>query len=349
MKTRYIAAACLLSMGSVCYAQSSVTLYGIIDTTLRYNSHANAAGDGQYLMSDGVIYGSRWGLKGVEDLGGGAKVIFVLENGFSPANGTFLQGGREFGRQSYVGLQKDVWGTLMLGRQYTVTHDIVSSHDPFALANLAIDGYIGGNYTGARLDNTVKYRNTYGPFYVDAAYTFGNVAGSIHTSSSPAIGLGFNSGYWDIGATYQVMNDVTTAYFNLPNPASQQKVWSLTGTWDNGTTRAYFGYVGSRLDVAGYNNDTGYVAVNQKFTPAFRLTAALYYDRMRHNNESGNRWTFSPMVEYSLSKATVVYAEADYTRLSGVWTTTAAIPAFQTPFYGRNSKVGAALGIRHLF
>lgn len=349
MKVGIVALTCFLSVRIPCYAQSDVTLYGVVDTTLRYNSNANASGNAQYIMSDGVIYGSRWGVKGTDQIGGGAKATFVLENGFSLTNGSVQQGAREFGRQAFVGLQENVWGTLTFGRQYTVTHEIVSYHEPFQLALLPIVGYIGGNYTGARLDNTAKYKNAFGPFNVDAAYAFGNVAGSIHSSSSPAIGIGFHIRYWDIGATYQVMNDVTTTYFGLPNAASQQKVWSLTGTRDNGTTRAYFGYVGSRLDVAGYNNDTGYVGIDRRFTPSVHVTGAVYYDRMRHGNESGNRWTVASMVEYLLNKATVVYAEADYTKLSGVWTATAAVASFQTPFYSRTAKAGASVGIRHLF
>lgn len=329
-------------------AQSSVTLYGIVDTTLRYTSHADASGGSRIQLADGLITGDRIGFRGVEDLGGGNKAIFTLENGFSPDNGTLLQGGREFGRQAFVGLSGQ-WGTVTLGRQYTVTHVMVANHDPFALANYAPDGIVGGNYSGARLDNTVKYSGAYGPFYFATAFSFGNVPGDFHTGSSPAVGLGYGSGPWDVSATYQVMNDVTTAFYGLPIAASQQKVWSATGTYKFASTTAYFGYLGSRVDVADYRDDTGYLAANQQLSASLHLIVAGYYDHMHHADEAGNRWTGTALLDYFLSKTTDVYAEVDYTKLSGVWTRTAALPQFQTPFFGYSSQVGANLGLRHTF
>jgi predicted porin len=64
-------------------------------------------------------------LKGEEDLGGGLKAIFQLENGFDPGTGKLNQGGREFGRQAFVGLTRDQWGTVTLGRQYDPLVDMV--------------------------------------------------------------------------------------------------------------------------------------------------------------------------------------------------------------------------------
>lgn len=86
-----------LSAG-LAYGQSSVTLYGVIDTGIDYVS--NSGGKSQWSVVDGTlsgIYGSRWGLMGSEDLGGGRSVAFKLENGFNSANGQRFQGGRQFG------------------------------------------------------------------------------------------------------------------------------------------------------------------------------------------------------------------------------------------------------------
>ena len=66
------------------------------------------------------------GIKGSEDLGGGMRALFVLENGFDITNGTSGQGGRQFGRQAFVGLGSDRYGTVTLGRQYTSLDDFVS-------------------------------------------------------------------------------------------------------------------------------------------------------------------------------------------------------------------------------
>src|SRR5215813_10577971 len=111
MKKTFIAAAALGGLGAapVAHAQGSVTLYGIIDAGISYvSSSATPTGHASLIKyADGVASGSRWGVRGTEDLGGGLKTVFVLENGFSSADGTIGQGGALFGRQAYVGVSKD--------------------------------------------------------------------------------------------------------------------------------------------------------------------------------------------------------------------------------------------------
>lgn len=172
----WMCAAGALALAGTAHAQSSVTLYGLIDTSVRYTTHENANGSGKLQMAEGLLTGSRWGLRADEDLGGGRKAFAQLESGFSPDTGTSLQGGRLFGRTALVGLKGD-WGTLTLGRQYTVAHDVMSSYEAMALANVSIVGYQGGNYTGLRQDNLLKYTYTLGAWQTELAYTFGEKAG----------------------------------------------------------------------------------------------------------------------------------------------------------------------------
>src|SRR5579864_3561933 len=96
----------LLAGAGAAHAQNSVTLYGIIDTGLTYRHNVDGQ-TSQYSMSSGNLSGSRWGLKGSEDLGGGVKTIFALENGFNSSTGKLGQNSRMFGRQAYVGLQRE--------------------------------------------------------------------------------------------------------------------------------------------------------------------------------------------------------------------------------------------------
>src|ERR1700761_4199200 len=72
-----------LALSGTAYAQSSVTLYGIIDEAVRYDNHQTKTGSGSLFTmgSGGEIQGSRWGLQGTEDLGGGMAAIFQLEGG----------------------------------------------------------------------------------------------------------------------------------------------------------------------------------------------------------------------------------------------------------------------------
>jgi len=83
MKKCLLAGAALVTLTGTAHAQSSVTLYGIVDNGISYNS--NAGGHTLYKLSSGVMQGSRWGVRGIEDLGGGLKTIFALESGFDLA------------------------------------------------------------------------------------------------------------------------------------------------------------------------------------------------------------------------------------------------------------------------
>lgn len=110
------------------HAQSSVTLYGLIDAGITYTNNQN--GHSNWKETSGLVNGSRWGLRGAEDLGGGLKAIFTLENGFNIANGKLGQGSREFGRQAFVGLSSNQLGSVTLGRQYD---SVIDFRAPLAL------------------------------------------------------------------------------------------------------------------------------------------------------------------------------------------------------------------------
>src|ERR1700758_3627971 len=123
MKKSLLAGVVFSMTSSVAFAQSSVTLYGIVDEGFNFNS--NSDGHRQYYLSSGELQGSRFGLRGAEDLGGGLSAIFVLENGFDLNTGKLGQGGLMFGRQAYVGLSSSQFGTVTLGRQYDSVVDYV--------------------------------------------------------------------------------------------------------------------------------------------------------------------------------------------------------------------------------
>ena len=98
---------------------ADVTLYGLVDYGFNYQ-HVDADKDGvdaqdSFRMMSSQNSGSRFGLKGTEDLGNGLKVGFVLENGFNADDGALANGGRLFGRESQVYLQ-GAFGTLSFGR-----------------------------------------------------------------------------------------------------------------------------------------------------------------------------------------------------------------------------------------
>ena len=82
-------------------------------------------------MINGVQNGSRWGLRGSEDLGDGLRAVFTLESGFDSGNGKPGQSSRLFGRQATIGLASDSWGQLDFGRQTNIASKYFGSIDPF--------------------------------------------------------------------------------------------------------------------------------------------------------------------------------------------------------------------------
>src|SRR5580698_1592585 len=145
------------------HAQSSVTLYGVIDTGLVFAN--NQGGHSSWQETSAATENTVYGLKGSEDLGGGLHAIFKLENGFNLNNGSLFNAGDAFGEQAYVGVQSDQFGTVLLGRQFDTVNDYLGSLSaagsgyggnlsahPFNNDNLAADSL--------SLNNTVKYVST---------------------------------------------------------------------------------------------------------------------------------------------------------------------------------------------
>lgn len=332
-------------------AQTNVTLYGLMDTTIRYSTNENAAGDNKLQMTDGVLTGSRWGMRGTEDLGGGLKAVVGLESGFAPETGTMLQGGRLFGRLAVVGLDGAL-GSVLLGRQFTVAHDTLASFESFAFANNAILGYQGGNYTGGRHDNMVKYAKGFGPVTVSAGYTFGEVAGNTGANSAKGVSAIYSSGPLRVGAVYQTTNNVSSAYFNAvaAAQASKQTVWGAGGTYTVGPAKLYLGYTDSELDVANIKNHVFYAGINYQLTPTLQLIGTAQSDKLKRPGNDGSRLTSGVMLDYFLSKRTDVYVEVDYTRLKDGWVALANNAGLGSAnMFGNDSRAGVMVGVRHKF
>jgi predicted porin len=138
MKKTLLALSAIALSPVAAHAQSSVTLYGVIAGNVTNANNVQTAatpaggrpkGGSQVAQLDSGTSGpsaSRWGLKGVEDLGRNVKTLFVLENGYSINNGALGQGGAIFGRQAWVGIAAPTYGTVSLGRQADAAVDYVS-------------------------------------------------------------------------------------------------------------------------------------------------------------------------------------------------------------------------------
>ncbi|MDR5836519.1 porin [Caballeronia sp. LZ034LL] len=227
-------AAALISVGA--QAQSSVTLYGVADDGLVYAN--NAAGHAQFQMNSGNIMGSRWGLRGTEDLGGGLAALFVLENGFSVANGKFGQGNDEFGRQAYAGLASTQLGSLTLGRQYDSVVDYTGpfeSGTQWATSFGAHPGDLDNMNNSNRVNNAIKYASaSFGGLSFGGVYGVGGVAGAFHRNQVWSLGARYAAGALTVGAAYLNVSDPNYGFFG--NNASS------SATASNMTSRVYSGY-----------------------------------------------------------------------------------------------------------
>lgn len=229
---KHCIAGAVAALFAVCaQAQGSVTLYGIIDAGVAYTNDVQTAkpggrptGASSVAFADGLtagLSGSRWGFRGVEDLGGGLKTIFTLENGFTINNGALTQGGAEFGRQAFVGLASSHLGTLTFGRQYDTLLDSIQRFSAPAWAGW-MSSHVGDvDDLGLlyRINNAVKYVTpVFGGLRVSALYSFGGVPGASGQNQVWSLGASYEHGPFGFGAGYlNARNPNVSFYGNTPN------------------------------------------------------------------------------------------------------------------------------------
>lgn len=370
MKMKLFAAAVAALAAGGAYAQSSVTLYGVVDAGLTYANkvpNGNGGGSSRFGLDSGNLSGSRWGLRGVEDLGGGLKGIFDLESGFNVDNGTSAQGGRLFGRAAYVGLQGQ-WGQLTLGRQQNLLYDFSLIYDPNAVATrysvAAQDAFMAG-----RADNAVKYIGTFGGLSVNALYSFnrdGNEqAGLNKLGREWSLGANYAGGPFGVGVVYDQSN--STAVGTVDN--KEQRA-TIGGTYAFGPAKLYAGYRWYKANyatIAGNGNlrsNLYWAGLGYQVTPALSLMGTAYYQQFKNSN-AGNPWLFVVGSDYALSKRTDAYVNLAYAKNSsgsglGVLGLNASDSyantslsggsnVFSSPATGNANQFGAVVGVRHKF
>ncbi|SDC95311.1 porin [Paraburkholderia lycopersici] len=207
-------------MAGTAHAQSSVTLYGVVDEGLEYVSNVKTGAGGKSLFQlDSVsgLQGSRWGLRGAEDLGGGLKAIFTLENGFDLNSGKLGQGGALFGRQAYVGLSSNSFGAVTLGRQYDSVVDYVEAYvaaAQWASHRAAHPGDLDNLNNSVRTDNAVKYASpNFGGFTFGGLYSFGGQPGSMSRNQVYSLGASYSGGPVSLGVGYLNVRNPNVSYF----------------------------------------------------------------------------------------------------------------------------------------
>jgi predicted porin len=211
MKTN-LAFAVLCTIAGYSWAQTSVTVYGVMD--LGVVSEGGGPGGSVLKLSSGVSAGSRLGFRGVEDLGGGLSAKFVIESGIAADTGGLNQGGLTFGRQAFVGLDGG-FGSITAGRQYTPHFLAIDDIDPFGTGLAGNSTNLMG--TTARMSNALIYATpTLGGFSGQLAYGFGEVAGDTSANRQLGLRLAYSAGPFSAGLAHHHTNDAvgTTAEKN---------------------------------------------------------------------------------------------------------------------------------------
>lgn len=277
MKKSLIALAVMAASGAA-MAQSSVTVYGIADVVVHKDKGQSTT------MTSGGVSASRIGFKGTEDLGGGLKAHFVLEQGFDLVTGDQSVGNKIFSREASVGLS-GAFGAFKLGRMATAfdTNEGAGFAAFYSVLNPANE-WVG--YTSGRHDNGIYYTTPeFGGFSADVSFNL-NGAAPRHT----ALVLKYSDG------------PVYAAYLYQKDNANTEKQNRLEVTYDFGVATALFAY--DKIDVAGVDSKQYTIGADVPLSDQLTLSGGFASTRTVGNSRV-NGWSLA--AAYSLSKRTTVY------------------------------------------
>jgi predicted porin len=250
MKLSRIAVAVVAAAAAMsAQAQSSVTLYGIVDVGYLYTNPSTGPSTSEIV--DGIQAQSRFGIRGVERLTPNLNFAFTLEGGIAMDTGQSQQNGRLFGRQAWGALVANT-GEIRLGRQYGIGYDyFLAETSPFGTTYRdAGTGSVFSSASGRLIfDNVAMIRTgDFGGFSGAVGYSF-NVNGT------EAPGVGNNTGAWTAGARYRSSNLYLAASyenFNCPNTTTgttfnscnaftkdSQSQWQVGGSYEWSIFRLY--------------------------------------------------------------------------------------------------------------
>lgn len=359
---KFATLALLAAAAGGAYAQSSVTLFGIVDEAARYTKNGDTS---QKSLASGGLNTSRIGFRGYEDLGSGLKAGFWLESGINANAGSSSDGTRFFNRRSTVSLIGN-FGEVRLGRDYTPTYTGYTDYDVFGDNGVAAsskfdiamgvsrDGavaptlYTSGN--GTRADNQIAY---FLPTNIGGIYGRASVASSNGTAGKRYAGgrLGYGAGPLDVSVSY---GEYTVA---PANGDDKFKTGGAGAAYDFGVVKLEGYYAQSKYSTQkiqtyslGAVAPVGLGLVKAQFTHAKQTgnTAVTVGSTLAGTNVDGNNANqYALGYVYNLSKRTAVYGTAAYIQNKGA---SQFATASTTPGIVPGAKSRAAeVGIRHSF
>lgn len=352
MKKASLVLSLLAASTSAAWAQSSVTMYGIMDAGVRYTSNSNVGSSNKTLTPGGMSQ-SRLGFNITEDMGGGLKAIANLEHRLSSDTGTAAAA--DFWRQSWVGLQSNDFGRITLGRQFNILFDAVTS----TYASFKYSPYIEvykpelGLALGARQDNMVKY-----------LIESGGLRGELQVSA----GEGNSQNKATGGLLRYAMGEFAFAgaYLEVTDTANKKaKGSTVGGAWTSGPFYVNLSWASNKFDkgsllggaftagVLGAGvfstiandvkvRDGVSFGMTYQMTPQINLGAQYWSIKQTHQTSTVDSKSsfYAAVANYAFSKRTEAYAEFDFTKFTSGPTRFAN---------GASQRYGSTVGIRHRF
>lgn len=384
MKKAILALSVLAASTTAAWAQSSVTLYGIVDVGVRLTSNegpAGKAGESVTRVIGGGMSNSRLGINVTEDMGDGLKAIANLETRLNADSGTApIATGYPFWMQSWVGLQGG-FGRITVGRQYNVLFDLVTSTYASYPYSPYFDAYKPeiGLSLGSRADNMVKYMIESGPFraavqvsagegssignktfggyvrYSDAGLSGGAGYQTYEFASgkkvkATTLGGSYRTGPWYLNAGYAI--NKVDAGITAADVGVLHGVPLLWGSFGNGG----LAYTNSAIALGADKRTLWSVGMGYQITPQLNLGGHYYHGKQSGPGFAALKITSKAVAadadfltlaaDYAFSKRTDAYVEFDHTKLGG---DNASLTGAAGTANGAKKRNGYTIGLRHRF
>ncbi|MFM0155681.1 porin [Paraburkholderia sediminicola] len=320
MKLKLAAAAALAAtVATQVFAQSSVTLYGIIDTAIQY---ANTSGKTTAREDSSAVAPSRWGLIGQEDLGSGYAAVFRLEDGFNSNTGAIAGNGALFNREAWVGI-KGPFGQIQLGNNYTPLFTTYVSYSQGELNTLGW-GNAANNYVFipvARTANSIRFVSSpVAGFTLRGLYARGTngasgMPGSLGDTLSA--GLNFKVGKFSADADYLQQRFAATATITPETGVQTGKYYVFGASYDFGFVKPAVLYqihrnsadINAAISSAYASPDHDFYEVNALIPNVAGGTLLVSFGQyLLKSNGSGDSTSYAVRYDFHLSKSTGVYA-----------------------------------------
>lgn len=368
MRTTFPAAAwsaALLSttlLGAPARAQD-LTLYGLMDVAVERLDKVGATGATLNRMPNQTgSLPSRWGIRVSEDLGAGLKATVNLESGFGLDGGSLNQGGRMFGRLAHIGLAGH-WGTVTLGRQYTMLFWSQLDADllgPNVFGSASIDSYL----PNARADNSIGYRGSFDGLTLGATYSLGRDA--VNAGPSPggtncpgesadaracrewSAMLKYDAASWGVAAAVDELRGGSGAFGGLVRSDLSDRRATLTGWLKWRDLKVGAGVIARRNEGSAVPSSTLlYLGAAWSLLPRWQLEGQVFRWDAKGNDD---RATLAALrASYFLSRRTTLYATVgriDNDGRAAISVSNGAPGGGPAP--GR-AQSGVATGVRHTF